>query len=151
MLSAKTNTEIKLWTCPKCGRQFERKGQSHSCRAFLLAVHFKGKPAGKLLYEKLKQAVTKRIGSFKVESLECCIHFVSTSTFAAIKIYTDKIRVDFTLSRKIRNKRIKGWEQMSAHRYLYVIDVMSEDEMDEELLDWIQEAHAKKRERVKQG
>jgi hypothetical protein len=32
---------------------------------------------------------------------------------------------------------------MSAHRYLYVIDVMTEDEIDEELMAWIQEAHDK--------
>jgi hypothetical protein len=141
----KTRAEIKkLWTCPKCGRQFERCGQSHSCRPFPLDQHFERKPEGKLLYEKFKKSVKKRIGFFKVESLECCIHFVSTFTFTAIKIFKDKIRVDFSLSRKIKARRIRQHVQMSASRYLYVIDINSETEIDEELMEWIKEAHDKR-------
>ncbi len=85
-----------------------------------------------------------QVGSFKIESLECCIHLVSTFTFAAVKIFKDKIRVDFSLSRKLKNKRITDTVQMSAHRYLYVVDIMNEDEIEEELMTWIREAHDKK-------
>ena len=84
-----------------------------------------------MLYEKFKQAVKKQVGSFKIESLECCIHFVSTFTFAAVKIFKDKIWIDFSLSRKIKSKRISRHVQMSAHRYLYALDIFNEDEMDE--------------------
>jgi Domain of unknown function (DUF5655) len=146
----KTKAEIvKLWECPKCGRQFERQGQSHSCKPFDLELHFKGKPEGKLLYEKLKRAVRKEVGSFKVESLECCIHFVSTFTFAAVKIFKDKILVDFALSRKLKSKRFDRFLQLSANRYLYYFDISHADEIDDELLEWIQEAHDKKGEPVK--
>ena len=141
----KTKTEIiKLWTCPKCGRQFERQGQSHSCKSFPLAKHFTNKPRGASLYETFLRSVKMQVGSFKIESLECCIHLVSTFTFAAVKIFKDKIRVDFSLSRKLKNKRITDTVQMSAHRYLYVVDIMNEDEIEEELMMWIREAHDKK-------
>ncbi|MDP4261364.1 MAG: DUF5655 domain-containing protein [Bacteroidota bacterium] len=142
---------MKLWTCPKCGRKFERQGQTHSCRPFLLEQHFEGKPAGKLLYEKLRKAVRKQAGPFKTESLECCIHFVSTCTFAAVKIFRNKIRVDFSLSRKIKSKRFSQAIKMSAHRYFYYIDIYNEDEIDEELVQWIQEAHDKKKEELIEG
>lgn len=131
----------KLWTCPNCGRQFQRQGQSHSCRPYALEKHFERKPDGKLLYEKLKQAVEKQIGSFKIESLECCIHFVSTSAFAAVKIFKEKIRVDFSLSRSIENKRFHQSVQMSAHRFLYCVDILTANEIDDELMQWIQEAY----------
>lgn len=133
---------IKLWTCPNCGRQFERQGQSHSCRPYALEKHFERKPAGKALYEKLKQAIEERLGAFKIESLECCIHFVSTSTFVAVKILKDKIRVDFSLNRRIENRRFHQTVQMSAHRFLYVVDIMTADEIDEALMQWIEEAYA---------
>lgn len=136
---------IKLWTCPKCGRKFARHGQSHSCRPFPLALHFEGKPASKLLYDQLKKAIKKNIGTFKIESLECCIHFVSTFTFAAVKIFKNKIRVDFSLERKVSSRRINQFVQMSAHRYLFVVDIIYENEIDTELLQWIQEAHDIKR------
>jgi len=135
-----------LWTCPTCGRQFERKGQSHSCRVYPLEKHFEHKPVGRVLYEVLRKAVKRRVGAFKIESLECCIHFVSTFTFAAVKIYKDKIWVDFSLSRKIKSKRIIQSVQMSANRHLYAVDITNEDDIDEELMEWIQEAHDKKRE-----
>ena len=97
-----------------------------------------------MLYEKFKMAVKNQLGSFKIESLECCIHFVSTSTFTAIKIFKDKIRVDFSLDHKIENKLTKNYIHMSANRYLYYIDIISEDEIDGELIEWIQEAYYKK-------
>ena len=141
----KAVSEIRqLWTCPNCGRQFERQRQAHSCRPFALEQHFKGKEAGKLLYEALKNALEKQIGSFKIESLECCIHFVSTSTFAAVKIFKNKIRVDFALSRSVESERFHQSVQMSAYRFLYYIDVMKEAEIDKELIEWIQEAYDKK-------
>lgn len=140
---------VKLWQCPQCGRRFEREGQSHSCRVYALGLHFIGKPAGKLLYTHLRRAVQRRIGFFKIESLECCIHFVSTFTFAAVKIFRDKIQVEFTLTRKLNSKRIDKCLKLSANRYLYVINVKAKEEIDHELIAWIQEAHDKKREQVK--
>lgn len=134
----------QLWTCPNCGRQFERQRQAHSCKPFALEQHFKRKETGKLLYEALKEALEKQFGAFKIESLECCIHFVSTSTFAAVKIFKNKIRVDFALNRSIESERFHQFVQMSAHRYLYDIDVMKETEIDKELIEWIQEAYNKK-------
>jgi hypothetical protein len=145
MFTAKVHIEKKkLWTCPTCKRNFARHGQLHSCRQFPLEQHFKNKPDSTVLYQKLRQAVKYKIGSYKVESLECCIHFVSTFTFAAVKILKDKIRVDFGLSRKIRSKRFTYVTPMSTHRYLYCVDVMTEDDIDTELLDWIKEAHDRK-------
>jgi len=140
----KKDIKIKLWSCPQCGRQFERQGQSHSCRPFPLAQHFEGKPEGRLLYEKFKRAVKKQIGPFKIESLECCIHFVSTFTFAAVKILKDKIQVDFSLSRKINSKRISQCIQLSVNRFLYYMNISTEDEIDLTLMKWIEEALEKK-------
>ena len=144
----KTDSEIlKLWECPKCGRRFERKGQTHSCKYFPIEQHFIGKEKGEKLYEKLKMALQRQLGDFKIESLECCIHFVSTFTFAAVKIFKNKIRVDFSLDQRLKNKRIKKSIQMSANRYLNYIDIINEDEINDEIIKWIQEANDKKLER----
>jgi Domain of unknown function (DUF5655) len=138
----------KLWTCPKCGRQFERDGQSHSCKLFSLEQHFENKLQGKLLYQKFKEAIKKQGISFKIESLECCIHFVSNFTFATVKIFKDKIEVHFGLSRKIKSKRINQCIQLSANRYLYYVNITAPDEMDDTLMEWITEAQNKKAEKA---
>jgi hypothetical protein len=134
--------EIKeLWICPNCKRQFERKGQIHSCRPFPLKQHFERKPKSKCLYEKFKLEVEKMLGPIKVESLKCCLHLVSHFTFAAVKIFKYKIRVDFTLTRKMDHHRIVNGFQISAHRYVYYIDIKQEEDIDQQLMDWVQEAH----------
>ena len=136
---------IELWKCPKCGRKFERHEQTHSCRSFPLEQHFVNKPGGKLLFSKFKQAAKKQVGSFKLESLECCIHFVSTFTFAAVKILKDKIRVEFSLGRKLKNRHITKSLQISAYRYAYYIDILNEDGINDELLEWVKEASTEKK------
>ena len=45
------------------------------------------------------------------------------------------------MNRKIKSKRIIELAQLSAHRYLYVMDIMQEKEVDKELMEWIEEAH----------
>lgn len=142
-MKIKTGTNI-LWTCPKCKRQFERKGQTHSCKSFPIEQHFLERENSKALYEKLRRAIKQRSGNLKIESLECCIHFVSTFTFAAVKIFKSKIRVDFALSSNIKSKRITRSVKMSANRYLCYVDITNENEIDDELLDLIQAAHEKK-------
>jgi hypothetical protein len=133
---------MELWTCPKCGRQFERKGQTHSCKLFPLEEHFKGKDHSKTLYEKFRNSVKKRLGDFKIESLECCIHFVGTFTFVAVKILKEKIVVDFSLDHRLEKERAKKNIQMSAHRYLYNIEIRDENDIDDELMEWVEEAYS---------
>jgi Domain of unknown function (DUF5655) len=138
----------ELWRCPKCKRQFERHGQPHSCKPFPLEQHFVGKDSSKVLYEKFKQSVRKQVGSFKIESLECCIHFVSTFTFAAVKPYKSKIQVEFDLGHNIKSKRIDKSVRMSTNQYLYYVNIFNEEEIDEELMEWIQEASSKRVEKT---
>lgn len=141
-MHAKLKTiQKQLWTCPKCGRRFQRHGQSHSCRVIHLTQHFEGRPYGEILYSSLKQAVRKELGPFVVESLQCCIHFGSPFTFTAIKIFRRKIRVEFCLTQKLNSSRIAHHVQISAHRHLYWIDVAEGDEIDAWLIDKIHEAH----------
>jgi hypothetical protein len=139
----RTDTK-ELWECPKCGRRFEKRNQSHSCKLYPLEQHFTEKINGELLYKKLKLTLEEALGPFKIESLECCIHFVTTFTFAAVKVYKNKISIEFSLNHKENNSRIKQVTPMSKNRFLHCIDILTENEINEELVDWIREARDKK-------
>ena len=130
-----------MWTCQKCGRKFERKNQSHSCNIYPLDKHFEGKEHAKVLYNRLKEEISKEIGPFTIESLSCCIHFVTTFTFAAVYALKDKIRVNFTLNYDLKNSRLVKVSQMSANRYLYDIDIRNESEIDGELISLLKQAY----------
>ncbi|HEX9262628.1 MAG TPA: DUF5655 domain-containing protein [Candidatus Bathyarchaeia archaeon] len=132
----------ELWTCPKCKRQFEKRNQVHSCNLYPLDKHFKAKEKiARPLYEKLKEQIEKKIGPLKVESLPCCIHFVSTYTFAAVYALRNKIRIHFTLNHELENPRIKKSSQMSNTKYLYSIDIENSNEINEELISWLRQAY----------
>lgn len=132
--------KINIWKCPKCGREFERHNQAHSCKVYPLELHFKDKDASKTLYKKLCTEIGKEVGPFKVDSLECCIHLVSTSAFAAVKILQHKLQIDFSLNHEIKNKRFIKSLKMSENRYLYLLEITKEEEINDELLNWLQEA-----------
>jgi Domain of unknown function (DUF5655) len=133
-----------FWAYPKCGRKFERQGQSHSCKVFPLEQHFINKPESRFLYKKLKEVLKNKIGDFKIESLECCIHFVSSFTFVSVKILKQHIEVGFSLNHFISSTKIKNCTQLSANRYLYYVKIMDEEDIDEILIKWIVEANTKR-------
>jgi Domain of unknown function (DUF5655) len=140
--------DVKLWTCPKCNRQFQRQNQSHSCMVFPLENHFEGKDRGKALYEILTHKLEQQIGSFKIQSLACCIHFDYIATFAAVKICRTKIQVELSLRYKISAERVKKIVQISANQYLHFIDITNEKDIDKTLITWLAAAYANKAEKV---
>lgn len=132
----------ELWTCPKCNRQFEKRNQVHSCNLYPLDKHFKGKEKiARPLYDKLREQIEKNIGPLKVESLPCCIHFVSTYTFGAVYALRNKVRLHFTLNHELENLRVKKSAKMSSTKYLYSVDIEKSDEIDEELISWLRQAY----------
>ena len=131
----------ELWTCPKCGRKFEKNNQLHSCNFFLLNKHFENRELAKNLFKKLKKDIHKYVGPFKIESLPCCIHLVSTFTFAAVYALKDRIRIHFTLDHRLESYRIDKCFHVSTNRYSYSIDIENEKEIDEELIRWLKQAY----------
>ena len=134
-----------LWKCPKCGREFEKRNQQHSCNVYPLDRHFTGKEGiARPLYDRLKEIIEKSIGPVKVESLPCCIHFVvkdTAYTFAAVYALRDRIRIHFGSDKEIRSPRIGKSAKTSASKYMHSIDIKSADEMDKELITWLRQAY----------
>ena len=141
-------TMISLWKCPRCGRKFERHNQAHSCKIYPLELHFKDKDASKPLYEKLCNEIRKEVGPYKIEPIECCIHLVSTRTFAAVKILQHKLQIDFSLDHEIKNMRFIKTLKISKNRFLYLLEITKEKEIDEEFLNWIKEAQELKKKKL---
>jgi Domain of unknown function (DUF5655) len=143
-ITAPIKEKGKFWACPKCGRKFERQRQSHSCKAFPLEQHFINKPDSTIIYKKLKVVLKNKIGYFKIESLECCIHFVNSFTFASVKIFKQHIEIGFSLTHLISSNKINNCVHLSANRYLYYVKILDEEDVDEVLIKWIVEASTKR-------
>lgn len=131
-----------LWACPKCGRTFAKKNQVHSCTVYPLKKHFVGKEEVAVpLFRELKTRIKKDIGSIKIISLPCCIHFFGKYDFAAVYALKDKVRIHFALDYKLKSSRIDKSSKYSAKRYMHSIDIESKDEIDKELIGWLKEAY----------
>lgn len=131
-----------MWKCANCNREFAKKNQSHSCISYPLENHFKGKEKiGKPLFEEFKKRIEKDIGPVKIESLSCCIHFVSSYTFGAAWIMKDKIRIDFRVNYNIESPRFYKKIKMSPGRYLYYMEIKDKSEIDKQLLGWVRDSY----------
>ena len=132
---------LKLWQCPKCKRQFQKISQGHSCVIYPVKKHLaRGSDLAKNLYTELLKKL-KKIGPIKIESLPCCIHFVSAYTFGCCYIMKNKIRLHFVLKEKIKDKRVNKWYKMPSQKYLYEVDIENKKELDEKLTKWLKEAY----------
>lgn len=131
----------KLWQCPKCKREFAKTKQQHSCKFYPIEKHFENKEYAWELFGYLKKQIEKNIGSLKIESLPCCIHFVSSYTFGACWALKDRIRIDLRLDKKITTKKIHKMIKISPNRYMYYFDILKKEEIDSELLSWLRQAY----------
>lgn len=132
----------KVWPCPKCKREFAKKNQPHSCAVYPLARHFVNKPDAKELFQHLKKKIAASIGPVKIESLPCCIHFVSSYTFGAVWARPDGIRIDFRVDHPITGRRPWKMLRMSANRYLYYFEIKDKKEIDAQLIGWLKESYS---------
>lgn len=129
-----------LWKCPKCGRRFKHKGQSHSCTFYPVARHFKGKPELRALYDELVRKA--RVGMrFHIDSLPCCIHLATSTTFSAVFAKRDCLMVEFMSDHKVKSRRIVETGKLSAKKYQNFVKVASKRDIDKELIGWIRRAY----------
>lgn len=130
-----------MWTCPVCGRIFERKGQSHSCKKVELESHFSGKDEANALFNRLVEKISVEIGSVQIISIPCCVHLFGTYDFLAALPKKDRLEVRFALMRRFEHARITACVPISVSAYKYSLDLMGITDLDAELMAWLTEAY----------
>jgi predicted transport protein len=89
------------WTCPDCGRIFNRANTKHSCGTGDRAAMLAGKPADLVaLYEKLERAA-RSCGDMEVVAKDRYALFRTTRVFADVVFMKDALRVALQLDRVI--------------------------------------------------
>lgn len=89
------------WTCPDCGRVFNRARTRHSCGTGNRAAMLAGKPADLVaLYEQLERAA-KSHGAVEVVAKDRYALFRTTRIFADVVFMKDALRLALQLNRMI--------------------------------------------------
>lgn len=130
-----------MWTCPKCGRIFEKANQPHSCHRVPLEKHFKNKDKAKVLFDYLVGQINTNIGNCQIISIPCCVHLFGNYDFLAALPKIDRLEIRFAIYRKIENPRINQCVLMSAKVFKICLDVTAREEIDVELIRWLSEAY----------
>lgn len=109
------------------------------------ALFFAGRPGELALYETLRARVVERVGEFCVRVSRTQITFAGKYGFAFVshprRKREDGLLVSFGLSHRQESDRIAYASEPYPHRWTHHLLISRQEEIDGELLDWIQEAH----------
>ncbi len=137
-----------LWKCPRCGRRFANRNQSHWCAPLTpLSAHFKGKsPAVRRLCRAfvaaVRQAARSKRGSVKILSEKSCIGFQARITFATIAVQKSALRGHLVLARPVRDQRFLHVLSPSPRNHIHDFRLTDPKQLDHRFRRFLAEAYA---------
>ena len=103
--------------------------------------HFRGKEHLRPLFEKLRSKIEECVGNFELRITKDYIGFaINNRLFCTVYVQKSALRIALPLKGEIESDRFGGWPGDERWGYL---KVSSDEEIDEELLEWIRLAYKK--------
>ena len=132
----------RLWTCPKCDREFVNRNMPHSCGQYSVKQFLADKSQFAIsLYEHFS-ALIDDCGPVKVAPAKTRIGFQVRMIFAAVNKLDDKgLEAHVVLTRRLRSSRFRRIEMMTPKCYVHHFRLESQTEMDDEVKEWLREAY----------
>jgi len=135
--------ERALWTCPRCGRTFANKNQSHTCAALgSVDAHFSGKdPVVRAAFDRVL-AVLAPLGPVDVLAEKTRIALHARMSFAAFTPRRHWLDGHLVLARRAEHPRFRKVEVYSPRNVLHAFRLTSPSEVDESFAALVVEAYA---------
>src|SRR6202162_1719136 len=126
-----------LWTCPKCGRSFANRNQSHFCSDVRLKAHFAGRdPAVVATFHALVKAA-RRSGPLKILPEKTRIAFQVRMSFAAFSLRRHWVDGHVVLARRLESPRFRRIDVISPRNQVHVFRLHEPAEVDAEVERWL--------------
>ncbi|MET0780749.1 MAG: DUF5655 domain-containing protein [Microbacterium sp.] len=131
-----------MWRCPRCGRTFATRNQTHTCAPLgELDRHFgSSSPAVRAIFERIVD-VLNGIGPFTVLPEKTRIAFHVRMSFAAVMPRRNWLTGHLVLDRRIESPRFTRIETYSPRNILHAFRLLSPDEVDSEFAQWLADAY----------
>lgn len=131
-----------LWTCPRCGRTFANRNQSHACRSLgALDQHFAAKDASvRETFDRILRVV-RGFGPVTVLSEKTRIALHVRMSFAALSPRQRWLDGHVVLARRLDSPRFKRIYVVSPRNVVHEFRLNSPDDVDGEVAAWLREAY----------
>jgi len=131
-----------MWTCPRCGRTFAARNQTHTCAPLGdVETHFaRSRPAVRASYDAALAAV-QRLGPVDVLAERTRIAWHVRMSFAAFQPKVAWLDGHLVLAREIPSPRWRRIEVFSARNVLHAFRLLGPDDVDAEFAGWLAEAY----------
>jgi Domain of unknown function (DUF5655) len=131
-----------LWSCPRCGRSFANRNQSHACGRHDLEHHFRGKPPEiRALYERFR-ALVAALGPVTVIPEKTRIAFQARMSFAQVTPRRQWLDGHVVLARRLEHPRFRRIDTISPRNHVHFFRIASPDDINANLRRWLKEAYA---------
>jgi hypothetical protein len=130
-----------MWTCPKCGRSFADRNQTHACAPVTVEEHLRGKSeAAILIYRALEEVVLLQ-GESRVHAAKSRIAFINRMTFASATLGSGHVDATLILAEWVDHPRFDRIDLYGAVTYAQRVRLTSVGAVDVELGGWLREAY----------
>jgi hypothetical protein len=131
-----------LWTCPRCGRTFANRNQTHTCATLGdVERHFAGcDPAVRAAYERVV-AAARAAGPLEVLPEKTRIALHARMSFAAFMPRRRWLDGHLVLAREATHPRIRRVEVFSPRNVLHAFRLQGPDDVDAAFAALVAEAY----------
>ena len=132
-----------LWRCPRCGRRFANRNQTHTCAApRRLADHYAGRDPLVVATFRALVSAARRNGPVTVLPEKTRIAFAVRMSFAAFTLKKHWVDGHVVLAKQRASPRFRTVLSFSPRNVVHTFRLERPDQVDEEVADWLREAYA---------
>ncbi|MFQ5798135.1 MAG: DUF5655 domain-containing protein [Bacteroidota bacterium] len=134
-----------LWKCPKCGRQFPKKHQWHSCVFYAVEEHFVGKPPSLNKAFDYLIAKIRQFGPIRIDAVKSSVNIAGKYHFATVFVLRNSLDLQFIFDRYLDHRRIFRTQKLGPAKHSHVVKLVHKQDVDAELLRWLRKAFSLRR------
>jgi hypothetical protein len=109
--------------------------------SYPLDYHFRGRRSAlRPLFDRLIVILASEL-DFDFKIGKTYIGLIHTLVFAAIRVQTEKIVVEFTIRKEIASPRIVRALHFQRQRWAYFVVIRAPSDIDSELVEWIRQSY----------
>jgi hypothetical protein len=131
-----------MWTCPRCGRTFAARNQTHTCASLgYVEAHFARSRAPVREAYDAALSVVRALGPVEVLAERSRIAWHVRMSFAAFQPRVAWLDGHLVLAREAASPRWRRIQVFSARNVLHAFRLVGPEDVDDEFAGWLAEAY----------